>query len=57
MSKTIGGIYRKGKIIVPELPDVKDDTNVIVTFLEPSLNIETKVAGSYHDPRQKILIL
>ena len=35
MLKSVEGIYRDGKIDLTELPrDVRDDTRVIVTFLE-----------------------
>lgn len=38
MFKTIEGFYRKGKVELAELPgDVRDETPVIVTFLEPKL--------------------
>lgn len=38
MLKTIEGVYRKGKVELAELPgDVRDETPVIVTFLEPKL--------------------
>ena len=36
MLKTIEGVYRHGKIELVETPsDVRDETRVIVTFLEP----------------------
>jgi len=36
MLKTIEGIYRSGEIELLEMPnDVRDETYVIVTFLEP----------------------
>ena len=35
MLKTIDGVYRNGKIELVEMPgDVRDETRVIVTFLE-----------------------
>ena len=38
MLKTIEGIYRDGKIELAEVPgDVRNETHVIVTFLEPRL--------------------
>jgi hypothetical protein len=38
MLKTLEGIYRGGKIELPETPrDVREGTPVIVTFLTPSL--------------------
>ncbi len=38
MLKTFEGIYRGGKIELPEIPrDVREGTPVIVTFLTPSL--------------------
>jgi hypothetical protein len=37
MLKSIEGIYRNGKIELARIPtDVRDETHVIVTFLEPS---------------------
>jgi hypothetical protein len=37
MFKSIEGIYRNGKIELTQLPtDVRDETHVIVTFLESS---------------------
>jgi hypothetical protein len=37
MLKTIEGVYRNGKIELAEVPsDVRNETRVIVTFLEPS---------------------
>jgi hypothetical protein len=37
MLKSIEGIYRNGKIELAQIPtDVRDETHVIVTFLEPS---------------------
>jgi hypothetical protein len=37
MLKSIEGIYRNGKIELMQVPtDVRDETHVIVTFLEPS---------------------
>jgi len=37
MLKSVEGVYRDGKIELTELPgDVRDDTRVIVTFLEAS---------------------
>ena len=36
MFKSIEGIYRNGKIELVQVPaDVRDETHVIVTFLEP----------------------
>jgi hypothetical protein len=36
MLKTIEGVYRHGKIELVETPsDIRDETHVIVTFLEP----------------------
>ena len=38
MLKTLEGIYRGGKVELPETPrDVREGTPVIVTFLTPSL--------------------
>ncbi|MCX5643200.1 MAG: hypothetical protein NTZ17_00720 [Phycisphaerae bacterium] len=35
MLKSVEGVYRDGKIELTDLPDdVRDDTRVIVTFLE-----------------------
>jgi len=41
MFKTIGGIYRQGKIELAESPrDVPDDTRVVVTFLDlPTISL------------------
>ena len=37
MLKSVEGVYRNGKIELAELPgEVRDDTRVIVTFLETS---------------------
>ena len=37
MRKSVEGVYRNGKIELTELPgEVRDDTRVIVTFLETS---------------------
>jgi hypothetical protein len=45
MLKTIEGIYRNGKIELSEVPsDVRDETHVIVTFLEPKL-IDLRARG------------
>jgi hypothetical protein len=45
MLKTIKGIYRNGKIELSEVPsDVRDETHVIVTFLEPKL-IDLRARG------------
>ena len=36
MLKTIEGVYRDGKVELMEVPkDVRDETRVLVTFLEP----------------------
>lgn len=36
MPKSVEGIYRKGKIdLIETLPDVLDETRVVVTFLGP----------------------
>jgi hypothetical protein len=36
MLKTIEGVYRDGKVELTEVPkDVRDETRVLVTFLEP----------------------
>jgi len=44
MLKSIEGVYRKGKIELTEPPvDVRDETRVIVTFLEPrSVNLSAR---------------
>ncbi len=34
MYRVIEGIYRKGKIIVPNFPVIEDKTKVIITFVE-----------------------
>ncbi len=45
MLKTIEGVYRDGKIELVEAPgDVRDETRVIVTFLEGRL-IELRARG------------
>jgi hypothetical protein len=39
MFKSIEGIYRNGKIALVQVPtDVRDETRVIVTFLEQGTN-------------------
>jgi hypothetical protein len=36
MLKTIEGVYRNGKVELTEVPkDVRDETRVLVTFIEP----------------------
>lgn len=40
MYKVIEGIYQRGKIIVPQLPDVKDKTKVIIAFEEQTSHTE-----------------
>ena len=44
MLKSVAGVYRDGKIALTELPrDVRDDTRVIVTFLETShINLQAR---------------
>ncbi len=45
MLKTLEGIYRGGKIELPEAPrDVREGTPVIVTFLTPNL-IDLRARG------------
>jgi hypothetical protein len=45
MLKSVEGVYRDGKIELAELPrDVRDETRVIVTFLETS-HIDLQVRG------------
>jgi hypothetical protein len=45
MLKTIEGIYRNGKIELRETPsEVRDETRVIVTFLEPR-SVELRARG------------
>ena len=45
MLKSIEGIYRNGKIELVEAPsDVRDETRVIVTFLEPR-SIDLRARG------------
>jgi len=45
MLKSVEGIYRDGKIELTELPsDVRAETRVIVTFLEPS-SVDLKARG------------
>ncbi len=44
MLKTVEGIYQNGQIELTELPqDVSNDTQVLVTFLEPSKLDSTKL--------------
>jgi hypothetical protein len=42
MYKVIEGIYERGKIIVPQLPDVKDKTKVIIAFEDQTSHTEKK---------------
>ena len=45
MLKTIEGLYRKGNIELAEEPsDVRDETRVLVTFLEPKV-IDLRARG------------
>jgi hypothetical protein len=45
MLKSVEGVYRDGKIELTELPrDVRDETRVIVTFLETS-HIDLRARG------------
>ena len=45
MLKTIEGIYRQGRIELTEEPrDVREETRVLVTFLEPNL-IDLRARG------------
>jgi len=45
MLKSVEGVYRDGKIELTERPeDIRDDTRVIVTFLETSL-IDLRARG------------
>ena len=45
MSKTIEGVYRDGRIELSEVPcDVRNETPVIVTFLDPS-RIDLRARG------------
>jgi hypothetical protein len=45
MRKSVEGVYRDGKIELTELPrDVRDETRVIVTFLETS-HIDLRARG------------
>lgn len=50
MLKSIEGIYRKGQIELIELPlDVRDETQVIVTFLEPhTIDLRTRGIDKAH---------
>ncbi len=36
MLKSVEGVYRDGKVELTEQPDVREETRVIVTFLETS---------------------
>ena len=39
MIKIIEGVYRNGKIELPEVPgDIRDETRVFVTFVEPGID-------------------
>jgi hypothetical protein len=44
MLKTIEGVYRDGKVELTEVPkDVRDETRVLMTFLEPqTIDIRTR---------------
>jgi hypothetical protein len=43
--KTVDGIYRAGKVELSEIPsDINDNTQVIVTFLEPNA-VDLKARG------------
>ena len=45
MLKTIEGVYRDGKVELAEVPkDVRDETPVLVTFLEPQ-TIDLRARG------------
>jgi len=44
MYRVIEGIYQRGKILVPQLPDVKDKTKVIIAFAEQTS--QTEESGS-----------
>ena len=45
MLKTIEGVYRDGKVELTEVPkDVRDETRVLVTFLEPQ-TIDLRARG------------
>jgi hypothetical protein len=50
MFKSIEGIYRNGKIELVQVPtDVRDETRVIVTFLEPrSIDLRARGIGEAH---------
>lgn len=54
MLTSIHGIYRNGKIILPNLPDhVREETPVIVTFMEPS-GLDLQARG-IHEPQAAYL--
>ncbi len=40
MFKVIEGIYKQGKIIIPQLPDIDDQAKVFIAFTERSSQIE-----------------
>jgi hypothetical protein len=44
MLRTIGGVYRKGKVELTEVPsDVHEEMRVLVTFLEPqSIDLQAR---------------
>ncbi len=42
MLTAIKGIYKNGQIILDEQPDLKEETKVVVTFLEQTLKDRSK---------------
>lgn len=54
MLKSVEGVYRDGKIELAELPgDVRDETRVIVTFLETG-HIDLQARGIDEAPAAKL---
>jgi hypothetical protein len=46
MLKAIEGVYRRGRIELEEKPrDVRDDTRVIVTFLDDAASVDLALRG------------
>jgi len=49
MYKVIEGIYQRGKIIVHQLPDVRDKTKVIIAFEEQASHTEIRSSTSHKE--------
>jgi hypothetical protein len=53
MLKTVDGLFRNGQIELKATPrDVKDNTPVIVTFLEPRLAMHREAKASLESPQE-----